>query len=110
MAKTSVDWARGLLSLPHLTVYQAIEASPDGMHGYELVQQLHASGFDVQQGWVYGVLMSGARNGRFELARSERSRSGPERKLYVVTDEGRRAMSVGQDLARAWIDAAELAG
>jgi len=68
----------------------------DSSHGYELLEQLRELGLRIAEpGGMYRALRSMDEDG---LVRSwwEPSQSGPARRLYVITDEGRAALN-------AWI-------
>ena len=64
-------------------------------YGYEVVQRLQAAGFtDVLEGSVYPALTRLQREGRLET-RLVPSTSGPARKYYRLTTEGRRTLADG---------------
>ena len=68
----------------------------DSSHGYELLEQLRELGLRIAEpGGMYRALRSMDEDG---LVRSwwEPSQSGPARRLYVITDEGRASL-------KAWI-------
>lgn len=68
-------------------------------YGYEVVQRLQASGFtDVLEGTVYPALARLEREGRL-VTRLVASSSGPARKYYRLTPDGREALSAGVE---AW--------
>jgi PadR family transcriptional regulator PadR len=68
-------------------------------YGYEVVQRLQAAGFaDVLEGSVYPALTRLQREGRVDT-RLVPSPSGPARKYYRLTDEGRHAL---EDGTAAW--------
>ena len=65
----------------------------DSSHGYELLEQVRELGLRIAEpGGMYRALRSMDEDG---LVRSwwEPSQSGPARRLYVITDEGRASLS-----------------
>jgi PadR family transcriptional regulator PadR len=69
------------------------------VHGYELVRRLNSAGFDaVGYGTVYPLL---TRMRRLGLVADElhASPTGPPRKVYGLTDAGRRTLA---DWTRQW--------
>lgn len=81
---------KGVLSLLLLHLLAERES-----YGYEVVQRLQAAGFtDVLEGSVYPALTRLQREGRVET-RLVPSTSGPARKYYRPTPEGRRALADG---------------
>ena len=71
------------------------------MYGYDLVKQLAAiKHLVVTEGTVY-PLMSRLRKAGLVDTRLEQSASGPARKYYFLTDEGRRMLAL---MNRYWID------
>jgi PadR family transcriptional regulator PadR len=68
-------------------------------YGYEVSQRLQAAGFaDVLEGTVYPALTRLEREGRL-ATRLVASASGPARKYYRLTPDGRAALQAG---AAAW--------
>lgn len=66
-------------------------------YGYEVAQRLQAAGFaDVLEGTVYPALTRLEREGRL-ATRLVASSSGPARKYYRLTDEGRQALESGRE-------------
>ena len=64
------------------------------MYGYDLVKRLAAvKGVVVTEGTVY-PLLSRLRKAGLVASRLEESPSGPARKYYVLTDQGRRAVAM----------------
>lgn len=106
--RRSVPWERNLLGLPHLMIYRLVKEL-DGAYGYEIAQRLRGAGVDVHETWVYSILTTGARLGRFEVS-TERSKRGPARKLYRLTPEGHTELERGEATARRWISALEDTG
>jgi PadR family transcriptional regulator PadR len=71
----------------------------ESVYGYELSKKLQSAGLnDVSEGTIYPVLLRLQKNGyiRGEMRPSE---SGPNRKYYVLTDDGRAALD---ELALEW--------
>jgi PadR family transcriptional regulator PadR len=78
---------RGVLDMCMLALLAQVPA-----HGYELVRRLNAAGFDtVGYGTVYPLLTRMRRLGLVADA-PESSPTGPPRKVYGLTDAGRRAL------------------
>ncbi|EST12622.1 PadR family transcriptional regulator [Sporolactobacillus laevolacticus] len=74
------------------------------VYGYELSKKLQEAGLDdVSEGTIYPVLLRLQKNGyiRGDMRPSE---SGPNRKYYSLTDEGRAALN---ELAVEWERIAE---
>ncbi|MGX6600816.1 PadR family transcriptional regulator [Micromonosporaceae bacterium Da 78-11] len=85
---------KGVLSLLLLHLLAERES-----YGYEAVQRLQAAGFtDVLEGSVYPALSRLQREGRVDT-RLVPSPSGPARKYYRLTADGRRALVDG---SAAW--------
>jgi PadR family transcriptional regulator PadR len=71
----------------------------ESVYGYELSKKLQKAGLDdVSEGTIYPVLLRLQKNGyiRGEMRPSE---SGPNRKYYSLTDDGRAALG---ELALEW--------
>ncbi|MCL1631713.1 PadR family transcriptional regulator [Sporolactobacillus sp. CPB3-1] len=71
----------------------------ESVYGYELSQKLQQAGLnDISEGTVYPVLLRLQKNGyiRGEMRPSE---AGPNRKYYLLTDDGRTALN---ELALEW--------
>lgn len=78
-------------------VLAVIENSP--VYGYELSKKLQNAGLnDVSEGTIYPVLLRLQKNGfiRGEMRPSE---SGPNRKYYFLTNEGKDALNT---ITEAW--------
>jgi PadR family transcriptional regulator PadR len=85
---------KGVLSLLLLHLLAERES-----YGYEVVQRLQQAGFtDVLEGSVYPALTRLEREGRL-ATRLVASPSGPARKYYRLTANGRQALQAG---ATAW--------
>jgi PadR family transcriptional regulator PadR len=79
---------RGVLDMCMLALLDQAPA-----HGYELVRRLNAAGFDtVGYGTAYPLL---TRMRRLGLVADElhASPSGPDRKVYALTESGRQALA-----------------
>jgi len=75
----------------------------ESVYGYELSKKLQLAGLnDVSEGTIYPVLLRLQKNGyiRGEMRPSE---SGPDRKYYSLTDDGRAALKA---LALEWANIA----
>jgi PadR family transcriptional regulator PadR len=80
---------KGLLELCIVSLLSERE-----MYGYDLVKRLAAvKGVVVTEGTVY-PLLSRLRKAGLVAYRLEESPSGPARKYYVLTDQGRRAVAM----------------
>ncbi len=73
------------------------------MHGHQLrlqAQEDHTHLWtDIAPGALYGVLGRLQREGLTEVIRTEREGNYPERVVYQITDEGRRALRIIVDAA-----------
>lgn len=88
----TVQVRKGLLELCILTAL-----ADDERYGYELVKSLVAvPGLGVTEGTLY-PLLSRLKAAGFVSSRLEESPSGPARKYYALTPEGRRAMMAMHD-------------
>lgn len=68
-------------------------------YGYDLVEQVHAIGLaEVPDGSIYPALNRLEREGHI-TSYLVRSRAGPARKYYRLTESGRRSLA---DRQRAW--------
>lgn len=69
------------------------------VYGYELSKKLQLAGLnDVSEGTIYPVLLRLQKNG-YICGEMRPSESGPNRKYYVLTDDGRAALN---ELALEW--------
>lgn len=69
------------------------------VYGYELSQKLNEVGLlDVSEGTIYPVLLRLQKN-NYIIGEMRPSPSGPSRKYYSLTDEGRAAL---QDIKEEW--------
>jgi PadR family transcriptional regulator, regulatory protein PadR len=83
----TVQVKKGVLELCILNALAA-----DECYGYDLVKTLvNTHGLGVTEGTIY-PLLSRLRVARLITSRLEESPSGPARKYYRLTDEGRKAM------------------
>ncbi|MFC0534152.1 PadR family transcriptional regulator [Phytohabitans kaempferiae] len=99
-AERRTQLLRGVLDMCLLALLAKAPA-----HGYELVRRLEAAGFDgVGYGTVYPLL---TRMRRLGLVTDEvhASPSGPPRKVYGLTGQGRAALD---GWARQWADFTEM--
>ena len=88
----TVQVRKGLLELCILTALAEEER-----YGYELVKTLVAiPGLGVTEGTIY-PLLSRLKLAGFVTSRLEESSSGPARKYYSLTKEGRRVMAAMHD-------------
>jgi PadR family transcriptional regulator PadR len=88
----TVQVRKGLLELCILTAL-----AEDERYGYELVKSLVAiPGLGVTEGTLY-PLLSRLKAAGFVSSRLEESSSGPARKYYALTRDGRRAMVAMND-------------
>lgn len=78
---------KGILDGCVLTI---IEQSP--VYGYELSQKLQEAGLeDISEGTIYPVLLRLQKNGYIH-GEMKPSPSGPNRKYYFLTEEGKTAL------------------
>ncbi|GIJ34072.1 PadR family transcriptional regulator [Verrucosispora sp. WMMD703] len=89
------QWLRGVLDLCVLALLRDGES-----YGYQLAQSLDAAGVGpIQGGTLYPVLLRLQRTG-LVTARWREGDSGPARKYYQLTDDGRAALRHG---GNAWL-------
>ena len=89
------QWLRGVLDLCVLAVLREGES-----YGYQLAQALDAAGVGpIQGGTLYPVLLRLQRTG-LVAAQWREGASGPARKYYRLTENGRTALSQG---GSAWL-------
>lgn len=84
-----VEIRRGLLQYAVLAVVRKHE---EGIHGYGIARELSLKTdglLEVKEGTLYPILHR-LRKERLLNFRKERSDTGPERKVYVLTGEGDR--------------------
>jgi PadR family transcriptional regulator, regulatory protein PadR len=96
--KFQKDLNGGLVSLVLLAV---LEQSPEDLYGYEIAKRLqkaHAGEPLFKEGTVYPVLRALSASGLL-TSRIVPSYSGPPRRYYRITDEGRAAL---RDWSRIW--------
>ncbi len=78
-----------------LVLLAILDASAEPLYGYQIAKRLEGAangGLPVKQGTLYPVLRSLEDHGLL-ASRVEPSVSGPPRKYYSITDEGRRALA-----------------
>lgn len=77
-----------------LVLLNVLSQSKESMYGYQIAKMLEESGPDIpmmKQGTLYPVLRSLEENGLLESI-VEPSVSGPPRRYYKITSEGRSAL------------------
>jgi PadR family transcriptional regulator PadR len=93
-----------------LILLSVLSRSKEPMYGYQIAKMLEESGPDVpmmKQGTLYPVLRSLEENGLLEST-VEPSVSGPPRRYYQITKEGRGAFVEWQEiwkLTKKYVDA-----
>lgn len=88
------DWLRAILPLVSLSI---LDRGP--AHGYAILQALESMGLgSVKGGTLYPLLARQQELGRIEH-RWETGQPGPARKVFHLTDRGRRELEL---LAEAW--------
>jgi PadR family transcriptional regulator PadR len=83
-----------------LVLLSVVEKSSQPMYGYQIARLLEEYSRDtafMKQGALYPVLHSLENNGLLE-SKVEPSVSGPPRRYYQITAEGRAALVVWQDI------------
>jgi PadR family transcriptional regulator, regulatory protein PadR len=96
--KFQKDLNGGLVSLVLLAV---LEQSPEDLYGYEIAKRLqkaHEGEPLFKEGTVYPVLRALSASGLL-TSRIVPSYSGPPRRYYRITDDGRRAL---HEWTRIW--------
>lgn len=90
------EWLRGVLEL---CVLHALADGPT--YGYEIAAKLSQSGLgDIKGGTLYPLLKRFEASGRVEIEWRP-GESGPGRKYYLLTDQGRQALD---NLTQQWQD------
>ncbi len=77
-----------------LVLLSVLSRSKEPMYGYQIAKMLEESGPEIpmmKQGTLYPVLRSLEENGLLEST-VEPSVSGPPRRYYKITDDGRNAL------------------
>ncbi|MBI5296120.1 MAG: PadR family transcriptional regulator [Chloroflexi bacterium] len=77
-----------------LVLLSVLNRSPEPMYGYQIAKMLEESGPDIpmmKQGTLYPVLRSLEENSLLEST-VEPSVSGPPRRYYKITEDGRAAL------------------
>ena len=83
-----------ILGTVALVLLAILEQAKEPLYGYQIAKQLEeaaADGVPVKQGTLYPVLRSMNDNGLLESS-VEPSVSGPPRKYYTITSEGREVL------------------
>ncbi len=78
-----------------LVLLGVLSRSPEPMYGYQIAKMLEESGPDIpmmKQGTLYPVLRSLEENSLLEST-VEPSVSGPPRRYYKITEDGRAALA-----------------
>lgn len=84
-----IEMRRGLLQYAVLAI---VKRHDNGIHGYGIVRELEERTeglLEVKEGTLYPILHR-LKNERLLNVRTEKSESGPRRKVYVLTGEGDR--------------------
>ena len=104
--KFSKDLNGGLVSLVLLAV---LDRSPEDLYGYDIVKRLQRANEGellFKEGTVYPVLRALSAGGLLS-SRIVPSYSGPPRRYYKITDEGRAVLASWRGIwreARAFVD------
>lgn len=104
--KFQKDLNAGLVALVLLAI---LAVSPADLYGYEIAKRLqraHDGDPLFKEGTVYPVLRALSANGLL-TSRVVPSYSGPPRRYYRITDEGRRALAQWREIwrnTRAFVD------
>ena len=95
-AKFEKDIITGLISLILLAI---TAGSKEPMYGYQIAQQMKGNSdasIELKQGTIYPVLRSMEKKGLLK-SKIKASKSGPARKYYEITAQGKRKLAL-------WID------
>lgn len=93
-----------------LALLGALSRSAEPMYGYQIAQEIEASGNDlplIKQGALYPVLRSLEASGLLD-SQIEPSVSGPPRRYYRITESGRQALKEWTEIwtqIKAFVDA-----
>jgi PadR family transcriptional regulator PadR len=93
-----------------LVLLNVLGRSQEAMYGYQIAKMLEESGPDIpmmKQGTLYPVLRSLEDNGLLEST-VEPSVSGPPRRYYKITEDGRAALNEWAEIwkqTRKFVDA-----
>lgn len=101
--KFQKDLNAGLVALVLLAI---LAASPEDLYGYEIAKRLqraHDGDPLFKEGTVYPVLRALSANGLL-TSRVVPSYSGPPRRYYRITDEGRRVLAQWRGIWRTTRD------
>lgn len=97
----------GIVSLVLLAI---LDRSDEPLYGYQIAKSIEGTwqeGAQVKQGTLYPVLRSMEENGLL-VSRVEPSVSGPPRKYYSITEQGRAVLAEWKEAwsrARDFVDA-----
>ncbi len=96
--KLQKELSSGIVSLALLAL---IERAEEPLYGYQIAKELDSfqGGLPVKQGTLYPVLRA-LEAGGLLTSEVEPSVSGPPRRYYSVTDEGRQALELWRG---AWV-------
>jgi PadR family transcriptional regulator PadR len=86
--KFSKELKAGTVSLVLLGI---LDGAEQPMYGYQITKEIDPRLLDVKQGALYPVLRSLERSGLLS-SEVEPSASGPPRRYYTITDEGRETL------------------
>lgn len=98
LRKFQKELSAGIVSLALLAL---MERAKEPLYGYQIAKELesYGEGPPVKQGTLYPVLRS-LETGGLLVSMVEPSVSGPPRRYYSVTQEGRRAVALWRE---SWI-------
>ncbi len=104
--KFQKELSAGMVSLALLAL---MEHAGKPLYGYQIAKQLegYGAGLPVKQGTLYPVLRS-LEAGGLLTSEVEPSVSGPPRRYYSVTEDGRRALGLWREIwikTRQFVDA-----
>jgi PadR family transcriptional regulator PadR len=96
--KFQKELSAGIVSLALLSL---MAKAKEPLYGYQIAKQLegYGGGLPVKQGTLYPVLRS-LEGGGLLVSTVEPSISGPPRRYYLITEEGRRAVALWRE---SWI-------
>jgi PadR family transcriptional regulator, regulatory protein PadR len=104
--KLQKELSSGTVSLALLAL---VARAPGPLYGYQIAKELDSfgEGLPVKQGTLYPVLRS-LEAARLVTSEVEPSVSGPPRRYYSITEEGRRALTLWRgawDRTKEFVDA-----
>ena len=100
----------GTSALVLLSVLNDADDAAEPMYGYQIAKLIHSQGEDIpmlKEGALYPVLRS-LENSHLLTSRVEPSVSGPPRRYYRITDEGRKTLERWENIwsqMTAFVDA-----